>query len=346
MPNIPHAVHQLNQDVFNVLKTVKDPKQMTVDEAKVLKEAILKDGKVDDNEQDLLNELIVKEDSAFLSLTGDKIIGTTAETAKVIDINAQGSATADGEKIKVSQLTQEAADALNITFTDKLARSAELSYEFLDDMVIEPINTHVVQPVVDAAKRLISHVWQYDPSQGTRKENSANCGTACAKIVGQNFGIDMPKLNEMRSMVGARRGSGKGAFALSTNQVIRAVEKQAASQGVEIEGKEERLTTNVDDALDKMRASLEKGEQVILLTSNIAMKTSRSLNSNGGKGHYVVVNEVREDGSIVITDPQKPEARGKEIVHSREHLETHLKRRTRFGRPNVLLTFARTNPEA
>ncbi len=336
---IKHSVHYLNDDVFNAVKQVKNPQAPTVEDALAIKEAILKDGKIDAGEQDLLNELIVRGEEGFISWMRE-ITGANAEEAQIVDVYGRGSATADAEKMQIAQFSKEAADALDISLGDQLARQTQLSLEFINDEVIQP-GIQLAKDGVDGIKRMFNHIWQYDSSQGTKKENQANCGPASAHIVGENLGLDMPKLSEIRSMVGGRRGSGRGAFALSVPQVIRAVEKQGAKEGVEIKGDSLTLSsTRVDPALDHMREALDKGEQVILLTSNIAIQSRGQLNSGRGKGHYVVVNEVKPDGSIVISDPQK--RGGEPITHSREHLQTHLQRRRRFGRPNVIMTFAKS----
>lgn len=358
MPNFDNSVHYLNADVFNALKTVKDPKAVSVDEATAIKTAILKDGKVDDNEEALIEKLSQQTENTATTNQSNaaQIDQTDTFSGQEIRIFSQGTANSDGEELKMQTLSQEAADALDIGTWDLTVRRAELAVEFIDDEIIQPINKnvvqpinehvvqpineHVVQPVVNTVKRLINHIWQYDPSQGTNKENQANCGPASAAIVGENFGLEMPTLSALRSSVGAPRGNGSGAFALSTNQVIRAVEKQGEQQGQNIEGREIPLSTNVDNALEEMRECLDNGEQLILLTSNIAIRSAKSLASGSGKGHYVVVNAVNDDGSIMITDPQKRD--GLEITHSREQLQTHLQRRQRFGRPNVLLAFENT----
>lgn len=353
MPNL-NSVHNLNADAFQALKNVQNPEAMTAAEAETLKAAILKDGSVDAAETQLIERLTQQSPPPGSPiLTGS----TATENPVQIDVYAQGTAEADPESVQVARLSQEAADALDISVWDMTKAKANVAITFvenevvqpidtfvdeniiepLDEHVIQPLNEHVVQPVVESVKRLINHVWQYDPSQGTRKENQANCGPASAAIVGENMGLEMPPLSQIRSSVGARRGNGAGAFALSTNQVIRAVEKQGEAQGQDIHGEAIPLSTDVDALLDEMRERLDKGEQLILLTSNIAIRSARSLASGSGKGHYVVVNEVRDDGSIMITDPQK--RNGLEIEHSREHLETHLRRRRRFGRPNTLIAF-------
>lgn len=205
---------------------------------------------------------------------------------------------------------------------------------------IDLADEYIVQPL----QRAWNHVLQYNPAEGTRAENQANCGTASAKTVGLNFGLDMSSMHDIRVDVGARTGNGTGAFALSTDQVIDAVENQAQREGRDITGTETPLSTNADQVLAQMRDRLEAGEQVVLLSSNLRIQSQQSLQGNGGKGHYVVVTEVRPNGSFVISDPQ--ERNGEPVEYSRDQLATHLQRRRRFDRPNVMLSFRDNQPPA
>ena len=180
---------------------------------------------------------------------------------------------------------------------------------------------------VNEVKALFTHIYQF--SQGTDKEKQANCGPASAFIVGENFGLDMPSLSTIRASVGAPRGNGRGAFAITTGQLGRAVTQQAKKEGREIRFNEEKLNTKVDDTLRKMRENLAAGKQVVLLTSNIA---------SGSQGHYIVINKVNDDGSIEVSDPQSRNGAGR--VHSRAELEKALKTRSnRYGLQSTLLTF-------
>ena len=54
---IDGRVNGLNRQVFEALQKVKNPQDISVDEAKSIRSAVMKDGKVDEMEQDLLLEL-------------------------------------------------------------------------------------------------------------------------------------------------------------------------------------------------------------------------------------------------------------------------------------------------
>lgn len=363
MPNLDGSVRQLNQDVYGALSRVQNPSKMTAAEAKTVREAVLKDGTVDDAETDLLAELrstdrnrteVRVSQRAEFEPTSLKLGAVSGEAAEQLDIGRM-----DILRAKANILVDDATVWTRENVSEPLNQNViQPAAEWTDRNVVQPINENVVQPaaewtdrnivqpinehVVQPAVRLFSHIWQNDPAQGTPSERRANCGPASAHIVGTNLGLDMPSLPEIRRSVGARTGEGSGAFAISTGQLIDAVETQATEEGRQIEGDETQLNTNVDQVLDQMRARLAAGEQVVLLTSNIAIQNPNTLRGNSGPGHYVVVNEVRPDGSIVISDPQRQT--GANNTYSRDQLATHLRRRERFGRDNVMVSFRETQP--
>ncbi|MBF2053238.1 MAG: C39 family peptidase [Candidatus Sericytochromatia bacterium] len=165
----------------------------------------------------------------------------------------------------------------------------------------------------------------------TAKEAQANCGPASAAMILKQFGISAPTMHQMRRLVGAPIGSHSGPYALSTSQVAEAVKRSASQKGAQISYDIKRLSTNVDRTLDEMRRRLAAGEKLILLTSNIGTLS---------RGHYVVVKEVRSDGSIVVDDPGA--RNGENRVHTRQELAKALSIRTRrYGRENSLIAFQR-----
>lgn len=356
MPNIDRSVSNLNTEVYRAVQNVQNPSQMTKTEATAIRQAVLKDGTVDANEADLLAELTQADrnqanvrvsQSAEFNPTSLNLGPVSAEAAEELEISTMQLA---GAKIRAkSEQASQWADRNIVQPTREniidpaLERGREL---------VAQANEHIVQPALELADEYIvqplqqawNHVTQYNDAEGTRSENQANCGTASAKIVGLNLGLDMSSMRDIREDVGARTGDGTGAFALSTGQVIDAVENQAQREGRDITGTETPLSTNADQVLGQMRDRLEAGEQVILLSSNLRLQSQRSLQGNGGKGHYVVVTEVRPNGSFVISDPQ--ERNGEPVEYSRDHLATHLRRRQRFGRENVMLSFRDNNPPA
>ncbi|PIQ24034.1 hypothetical protein COW36_05810 [bacterium (Candidatus Blackallbacteria) CG17_big_fil_post_rev_8_21_14_2_50_48_46] len=164
---------------------------------------------------------------------------------------------------------------------------------------------------------------------GTEREAESNCGPASASMILKQLGVYPPTMQQMRLMVGAPIGSGSRPFALSTEQVITAVKKSASQKGRYISTETRILTRNVDVAISEMRNRLARGEKLILLTSGF-----RSLS----QGHYVVVKEVRADGSLLVDDPGRSD--GENIVYSKSRLAKVLQvRQETYGMQNCLLAF-------
>jgi hypothetical protein len=166
-------------------------------------------------------------------------------------------------------------------------------------------------------------------SLGTSKEAQANCGPASATMILKQFGIQSPTMQKLRQTVGAPIGTSGGAFALTTQQVAESVKKTASQKGRHISYEIKGLSTNVDTVLNDMRNRLAKGEKLILLTSNL---------NSLSRGHYIVINEVRPDGSIVVDDPGR--ASGENAVHTKAQLAKALNMRVRnYGLDNSLISF-------
>lgn len=164
---------------------------------------------------------------------------------------------------------------------------------------------------------------------GTAREAEANCGPASSSMILKQFGISSPTMQQLRRLVGAPIGTGGGAFALSTRQVAEAVKKTASQQGRVINYDIKGLSSNVDTVLNDMRRRLAAGEKLILLTSGL---------NSLSRGHYMVVKEVRPDGSILIDDPGR--SQGENRVHTRAQLAKALSMRSQhYGLDNSLIAF-------
>lgn len=327
MPNINQRVQGLNSDVTQALNAVSNKQNVTVDEVRNIRTAILKDGTIDDAEQDLIDEL-------------------TEDNAKGIQVGGQGSA---APTIQLDALDDEGQDALGISLFALGKRKAELALsgtkavltqvyddareelgELKDTMGIK-FDTWMAEGTA-----YMKELFTFQYGEGTESERQANCGPASASMIIKNLGIEPPPLQELRKMTGAPTGNRRGAFAMSKEQLASAVVKTAQKYGLEVTPKIEGLPTNVDQALAKIKARLDAGEKVVLLTSNLAVQSG-----NAGKGHYVVVKEVLPDGSIVVDDPQRsPERGGLGRTHTKAEFANGLNRRAnRFGRDNSIITF-------
>lgn len=92
---IDGKVTGLNRPVFEALQKVKNPNEMTVDEAKSLRAAILKDGKIDASELDLLQEL---------SQDNNKVKVSAAAEAGLAPVDILASSAKGAAKDKLSIL--------------------------------------------------------------------------------------------------------------------------------------------------------------------------------------------------------------------------------------------------
>lgn len=164
---------------------------------------------------------------------------------------------------------------------------------------------------------------------GTEREAEANCGPATASMILKQFGIVSPTMQQLRREVGAPVGSRGGTFGLSVQQVEDAVRRTARSKGRIITAETKTLSTNVDVTLNEMRRRLSSGQKLILLSSGL-----RSLS----RGHYIVVKEVRADGSILVDDPGR--SKGENVVYTRNQLAKALDARSHtYGLSSSLLAF-------
>lgn len=165
-------------------------------------------------------------------------------------------------------------------------------------------------------------------SEGTSKEMQANCGPACAAMMMSALGVNPPPdMSDIRASVGARTGNGSGPFAISTDQLIRAVEKTTGRSGVT-----SNLPVSAQTAGEQIAERLEAGKNVIILTGGMG----------GSSGHYMMVKGVdfNPDGSIkslTVDDPGS--SNGENRVISGAKLQEIMGNRSAAGKTNQLLTF-------
>lgn len=325
MTNINQRVQHLNSDVMQALNAVQNKQKVTIDEVRDIRTAILKDGTIDEAEEDLIDEL-------------------TEDNAKGIQIGGEGSAT---PSLQFDALDDEGQDALGISLLALGKRKAELLYqetkttltnvyeEAREDLgELQETMGNKFNEWMTEGREFMTELFTFQYGEGTKSERQANCGPSSASMIIKNLGIDPPSLNELRRLTGAPTGNGRGAYAMSTRQLENAVVRTAAQYGLEVTAKTEGLPTNVDKALEAIKAKLDAGEKVVLLSSNIMVQSG-----SRGKGHYVVVKEVLPNGSLVVDDPQSPPERGISRTHTKAEFANSLRRRVNFGRANQLITF-------
>ncbi len=165
-------------------------------------------------------------------------------------------------------------------------------------------------------------------SEGTAKEMQANCGPACAAMMMSALGVNPPPdMSDIRASVGARTGNGSGPFAISTDQLIRAVEKTTGRSGVT-----SNLPVSAQTAGEQIAERLDAGKNVIILTGGMG----------GSSGHYMMVKGVdfNPDGSIKSLTVDDPGSRdGENRVITGAKLQEIMGNRSAAGKTNQLLTF-------
>lgn len=332
MPQIDRQVTGLNQDVVKALQAIRNPANATVAEAQEVRTAILKDGTIDAAEADLIAELTHK-DSRTISVSGKESATPVISNLSMFDDDAQGPLA-----ISLLALGRRKAEIIvdkGVTRVKEAYREAERDIEALGERFGQKL-----EQLYDNSRDFMTELFTYQYGEGSDDERQANCGPASAAMIIKQFGMEPPHLTDMRKMVKAPVGNGNGAFALTTQQVGQAVQKTAASYGKNVSFQVSPLSSNVDTALRAIKAKLDAGEQVILLSSNIAVQSG-----NRGKGHYVVVRDVKADGTLVVDDPQARTERGLSREHSRAEFANSLRRRTQlFGRANEMISFKEIEP--
>ncbi|MGV3523563.1 MAG: C39 family peptidase [Candidatus Sericytochromatia bacterium] len=330
MPQVDRSVRGLNAEVWGAVSRIQNPQQISTAEAQALRSAILKDGKFDTAERDLVAEL-------------------TQDNSAEVRVESTQSADFPANSLTLGPLASDAKEALAISqmdvykakfnvLKDKAATELGTAYERVSEQV-----SAATDQVVDYVQARVDDVqnFTYQSSEGTRRERQANCGPASAAMVLKRLGLEAPEMSELRASVGAPRGNGSGAFALTPEQVANAVVQSAAAQGQTVTADVSVLPDDASAAevTQNIRDRLAAGEQVILLTSNIAVQSG-----SDGPGHYVVVERVNPDGSLVVDDPQSL-LRGNNREHSAAEFANSLDRRVnRFGRDNVIIGIKPASP--
>lgn len=167
---------------------------------------------------------------------------------------------------------------------------------------------------------------------GTEMEAQANCGPASMAMIIERQGGEAPSMKELREDVNAPTGTRKGTYGLDTDQVTQGIEETLAAQGIQVETDVDIFSSKQSaQVIETMRERLATGDDVILLTSNMG--------SGGSTGHYVVVNEILDDGSFRVHDPQEPD--GANTVQTSEDLAAAMKRRARTERDTRVIAIRR-----
>ncbi len=244
------------------------------------------------------------------------------------DVGKATSATSNASSEDVQSYRSAISEANSMNFSENSVQGSGTNYQSLgfNDGVSGPSGPAGVPGQTASVDGDNAFVPQY--SEGTASEKQANCGAACAAMMISSFGVNPPPpMSEIRADAGARRGNGSGAFAMSTGQVIKAVEANTGKSGVVSD-----LPVSANTAGKQIAERLNAGKNVIILTGGMG----------GSKGHYMMVKGVEFDArgnikSLTVDDPGSQN--GEDRVISGGKLQEIMGNRSAAGRVNQLLTF-------
>lgn len=125
-----------------------------------------------------------------------------------------------------------------------------------------------------------------------------DCGPACASMVLKKFGIFDQKTSSRDCILDVRKASGNKSTAFSEGNLERAVE--TLSNG-KVKMLEDKSGFGRDPKVfsDYLRGELDKGMMPVIEIGS----PYHDNNPNFQGRHYMVVSEVRDDGSLVVADP-------------------------------------------
>jgi hypothetical protein len=160
-------------------------------------------------------------------------------------------------------------------------------------------------------------------AHGTPMEAQGNCGPASIAMVVDRLGGEAPTMQDIRKNASAITGNRTGIeYGLDAGQMEQGLKNTLGAQGITVETHTESYGSKATDQLiEDMRKGLAEGKEMILLTSNL---------ESGSQGHYIVINEVKANGNIVVHDPQSEDGQNRE--YTPEELKAGIKARRRFSR--------------
>ena len=158
---------------------------------------------------------------------------------------------------------------------------------------------------------------------GTPMEAQGNCGPASIAMLVDRFGGEAPTMQQIRKNASAITGNKPNTeYGLDGGQMEKGLKETLSAQGIAIETHTESYgSKETDQLIEDMRQGLAEGKEMILLTSNL---------ETGSQGHYIVVNEVKANGNIVVHDPQSEDGQNRE--YTPEELKAGIKARRRYSR--------------
>ena len=191
------------------------------------------------------------------------------------------------------------------------------------DRIRQPGSTYVDRDFTYRAEE--SFVYQKGEigENGTPMEAQGNCGPASIAMLIDRLGGEAPTMQQIRKNASAITGNKPNTeYGLDGGQMEKGLKDTLSAQGIAIETQTQSYgSKETDQLIEDMRKGLAEGKELILLTSNL---------ETGSQGHYVVVNEVKANGNIVVHDPQSEDGQNRE--YTPEELKAGIKARRRYSR--------------
>lgn len=116
----------------------------------------------------------------------------------------------------------------------------------------------------------------------------SSCGPTCVDMVLKAKGFDDKNIEQLRNIMGENKYGSTDA-----DNVVKGIER---GSGGKLDANKISVKTNAQDFIAKMRDEINKGNMPVMLSAFI------SDNKPSG-GHYVVINGVKDDGTLVIANP-------------------------------------------
>lgn len=194
-----------------------------------------------------------------------------------------------------------------------------------DNTTTSTQRTHSVRPLSTPGR---TPSWIVSQNGTGLSSASGDCGPASAAMVARRFGFNT-NLDSREAVQAARNASGvtsrrRGAWAIDENEVTKSIQnmsggkvRETADTGLLRAGSENR-----DKIITTLRESLSRGDMPILLTG------SPSTSSR----HYMVVTDVKENGTLVMADP----AGGRVWEMTPAHLDKLMRKANRRGGSRVM----------
>lgn len=204
--------------------------------------------------------------------------------------------------IESSVIDQRNEDINNIKNL-KFAKTVPSAIEFVDNVKhhvgIKNKNEKPISSVRPSSTSIIDPRSYYVTQNGNGLSTGGrDCGPACTSMILKRFGIFDQNKSSRDSILAVRQASGNKSTAFSEANIEKAVEKLSNGKVKMMEDKS-GFGRDPQIMIDYLRGELGKGLMPIIEVGS----PYHDNNPNFQGRHYMVVSEVRDDGTLVVADP-------------------------------------------